>query len=377
MERTSRPALERALLEKLQTILADTNWPAKVRFLAPREGDGGWLPDAIALLRTRTGLRLELWVEAKREFRPGVFGSWAQSRHPKASSGVAIPVLAVPSISDRLADLCRRAGWSWYDLAGNCRIEVPGLLHIERRGIPPAYRPPPARANLSTPAAARVLRALLTPAHAGSTWSHRDLLLQTHWPQIPSDHPVSIGLINKVLHHLRDEGYVEVADGRRIRLRDPKGLLDAWTKAYRFDHHERRSYFTLLKGAPLEQALYGADVGGMAAYAAFSAAERQAPSVRQPKTWVYAAAECLDRLVRSAEAKEVDSGENLVVLIPDDVGVFVSFDGDVPIGERRLHSTDPIQTYVDLRHCGGRGDEAAQALFEQKLLEAWKAAGLA
>ena len=377
MESTPRPALERALLEKLQAILADTRWPAKVRLLAPREGDGGWRPDAIALLRTRTGLRLELWVEAKRDLRPGAFGSWAQSRRPKASSGVAIPVLAVPSISERLADLCRRAGWSWYDLAGNCRIEVPGLLHIERRGNPPAYRPPRAVANLGTPAAARVLRALLTPAHAGRTWSHRDLLQQTHWPQIPSDHPVSIGLINKVLHHLRDEGYVEVADGRGIRLRDPKGLLNAWTKAYRFDRHERRSYFTLLKGAKLERALFGTATVGMAVYAAFSAAERQAPHVRQPKTWVYVTTHCLDQLVQSTEAKAVDSGENLVVLIPDDVGVFVSFDGDVPIGERRLHSTDPVQTYVDLRHCGGRGEEAAQALLEQRLLPAWKAARLA
>ena len=23
-------------------------------------------------------------------------------------------------------------GWSWYDLAGNCRLEIPGVLLIER-----------------------------------------------------------------------------------------------------------------------------------------------------------------------------------------------------------------------------------------------------
>jgi hypothetical protein len=81
--------------------------------------------------------------------------------------------------------------------------------------------------------------------------------------------------------------------------------------------HERRSYFTLLKRAQLDEALnrIGLDAGGLAAYAAFSAAERQAPQVRQPKAWLYVSAELTDSLERHAQAKEVDSGENLVVLI--------------------------------------------------------------
>jgi hypothetical protein len=73
------------------------------------------------------------------------------------------------------------------------------------------------------------------------------------------------------------------------------------------------------------------------------------------------------------QAKEVDSGENLVVLIPDDSGVFLSFDADSHIDEPTLGCTDPVQTYVDLIHCGGRGEEAAHALLDQKILPAWKA----
>lgn len=33
--------------------------------------------------------------------------------------------------------------------------------------------------------------------------------------------------------------------------------------------------------------------------------------------------------------------------------------------------TNPVQTYVDLSRCGGRGEEAAEALLEQKLKPAW------
>jgi len=36
-----------------------------------------------------------------------------------------------------------------------------------------------------------------------------------------------------------------------------------------------------------------------------------------------------------------------------------------------------VQTYLDLMHLGGRGEEAAQAVLEQSLLPAWKAAGIA
>ena len=112
--------------------------------------------------------------------------------------------------------------------------------------------------------------------------------------------------------------------------------------------------------------------GGHVAYAAFSAAEFQAPHVRQPKTWLFIGADWEDECAAAIEAKPVDSGENLVVLIPEDSGVFYlrETEGD------RLACTNPVQTYVDLCHCGGRGDEAAEALLEQNLKPAWRTRGI-
>jgi hypothetical protein len=281
----------------------------------------------------------------------------------------------MPFVSSRFADLCRDAGWSWCDLAGNCRIDVPGLLRIERSGLAPVRRPPRPAANLGTAAAARVLRALLSPAHAGRSWTQRSLQVETVWARVEGDRPVSLGLVNKVIRFVREEGYVEGARRRGLRVRDPGGLLAAWSEAYRFERHERLAYFTLLKGTALHEALYRVELeaGGMAAYAAFSAAERQAPHVRQPRTWLYLGAPFLDSLVQHAQAKEVDTGENLVVLVPDDPGVFASFEADTDIDEQRMRCTDPVQTYVDLMHCGGRGEEAAKAVLEQRVLPPWTA----
>ncbi|HUC83916.1 MAG TPA: hypothetical protein VL970_01890, partial [Candidatus Acidoferrales bacterium] len=76
-----------------------------------------------------------------------------------------------------------------------------------------------------------------------------------------------------------------------------------------------------------------------------------------------------------AEAKLVDSGENLIVLIPEDNGVFYLQEGGF-MGQKRLACTNPVQTYVDLSHCGGRGEEAAEALLVQNLKRAWKQRGL-
>jgi hypothetical protein len=134
----------------------------------------------------------------------------------------------------------------------------------------------------------------------------------------------------------------------------------------------------LLQGKKLQDALAGLGLrtGGFAVYAVFSAAEFQAPHVRQPKTWLYVREQELAKFEQLVEAKPVESGENLVVLIPDDDGVFYQGDGGT-MGDNRMACTNAVQTYVDLWHGGGRGEEAAEALLEQRLKPEWKARGLA
>jgi hypothetical protein len=78
----------------------------------------------------------------------------------------------------------------------------------------------------------------------------------------------------------------------------------------------------------------------------------------------------LARFEALTEAKPVDTGENLVVLLPDDDGVFYLGEGG-SMGDRQMGCTNPVQTYVDLFHCGGRGEEAADALLEQRLKPGW------
>ncbi len=362
--------LERDLAELLKQLLGSVSWLHHWRVERNKPGDTEW--DLVASGPVSGGGRGVLCVECKGiNFQPSQFASLVArscSAGKKVASG---RVLAMPRVSSRMAALCQEHGWSWYDLAGNCRIELPGLLLIERSGKEPVKSQPRSGANLGTPEAARVVRALLAPENAGRRWTQRDMVahFEVLVPRVPAP---SLALVNKVVQHLRDQAFLEQLSNRGFRVRDFEGLLQAWRAAYRFDRHSRRPYFTLLQGRVLQDRLRALDPEGEGrlAYAAFSAGNLQAPAVRQPRTWLYLHPNIEQEFQSAVEAKSVDSGENLVVLIPDDAGVFYR----VEAGSNRAACTNAVQTYVDLAHSGGRGEEAADAILQQRLKPAWSAA---
>ncbi|MEO7427060.1 MAG: type IV toxin-antitoxin system AbiEi family antitoxin [Fibrobacteria bacterium] len=369
IENLSGPALERALAQELETRLAAIPWLRgwKVQ-LTSGSADPGF--DILATLPLPSGGKAALCIECKRELRPRAFRMLSERRiHPPGRPDIIIPVLAMPWVSPGMAAVCQANKWSWFDLAGNHFIDVPGLLQLSHTGNEPAHARPRPSANLGTAEAARIIRALLAAPSIGKPWTQRELR-EACSPE------VSIGLVNKVVRHLREEDVLSPGDDEGFRMRDPMKLLAAWRDAYRFKRHSRIGYFTLMQGKTLQSALaqLGARAAGGAAYAVFSAAENQAPHVRQPKTWLYVRSRDLSLLEKLAEAKTVDSGENMVVLVPEDEGVFYSGEGaDKQAG--RLGCTNIIQTYVDLWHAGGRGQEAAEALLNQRIKPDWKRQG--
>jgi len=363
-------SLEQALADQLRHLLGRIPWLAGVRIEThPAHFNRAF--DLLARFTVPRGSEIQLWVDCRPEPRPSQFPYVAIEREFAAGAPkrARVPVFAAPHISPRMAEMCERHGWSWYDLAGNCRITVPGLFHLEHRGLPAVHQPPRPVANLGTPEAGRIVRALLQPNNGGMRWTQREM--QNHCR--PS---VSLGLVNKVTRHLRDEAFIAKSPEGGFTLLEPLKLLFAWRDAYRFGRHERHAFFCLLQGKKLRDALcqFGSDAEGIA-YASFSAAEFQAPHVRQPKTWLYVRQQRLSAFEERLGAKPVESGENLVVLIPQDAGVFHLTDAGDP-DEMRLPCTSAVQTYVDLCHSGGRGQEAAEALLEQRLKPDWKLKGL-
>jgi hypothetical protein len=364
--------LKRALAAKLQELLGGVAWLHgwQVEHMSGAKDPGF---DLLAKLPLPNGENVALCVECKQELRPSMFRMLTDKVFtPVGCPKMVVRVLALPSVSQRVAELCAEHGWSWFDLSGNHLLDIPGLLHLQHTGNEPVYERLRPTANLSTPEAGRIIRALLATENAGLRWTQRHMA--EHFGELSKPIPApSLGLVNKVVRHLRDQAFIEDLPAGGFRLTDPLKLLFAWRDAYRFNRHARRNYFTFFKGKQLSDALANLylQTGGFALYAAFSAAEFQAPHVRQPKTWIYVRDREISRFQELIEAKAVDSGENVVILIADDDGVFYSSDGGA-MGACRMGSTNAVQTYVDLCHCGGRGEEAAEALLEQKLKPEWK-----
>lgn len=363
--------------EALRALLEEVFPKVSIEVGLPPSLDQG--VDFVASVRVPSGPRLELLVECKTHPRPsqvpespnGIRGAEmpAASINREFNPDPAIRnvqswVLAAPFVSPRLAEVCWNRGWGWFDLAGNCRIGVPGLLYLDRKGNQPVHSISRPDVNLGTPEASRVLRTLLKPEPEARHWKSQRELQQATEPR------VSLGLVNKIVAHLRNEGYLSSDANEGLRVVDPERLLFAWRDAYRFDRIPRLELFTLLKAPEIENIIREVNLDNPShlAWAVFSAAERQAPMVRQPKYWLMAADDDSESLRKMLQAQVVDTGANLTLLTAPDRGYLADADHE----SARAACTSPLQTYLDTWHAGGRGQDAAEAILYQQLRPKWR-----
>lgn len=362
--------LESSLASKLEEILGGIVWFSSIEVMVnPADYERAF--DLLAWIALPRGNRIELWVECKDMPRPSRFPyvSLENRFRQDGSKTVKVPTLAAPYISPRMAEMCEKHGWSWFDLAGNCRITVPELLHIERTGNKPVHsRPKRGDANLSTHESARILRVLMAPENAERRWTQRELR-DTCEPK------VSLGKVNTLVSYLREQAYLIDPPGGGVRMHDYEGLLKEWRDAYAYKEHRQLNCFTLDDRKSISSKLAdggwdSSKMAGGACLASFSAADHLAPHVRQSRTWIYVRARDTRDVQKVLGAKEVESGANLVMLEAADEGVFEG----VRIGSDGVPTTSALQCYLDLWQAGGRGEEAATAILNQCLKPAWEAA---
>jgi hypothetical protein len=354
-----------SLLEKqLWNILP---WPERWSVSRPEASRAGPGWDFLAVGQISDDSQVKLLVECKAQLSPIQFLQLRDRKTPEGMLARTQRVLAVPRISPRMAELCQESGWGWYDLAGNCRLEIPGLVLIERTGKQPVTLEKSQEANLGTPEASRVVRTLLAADNAKRRWTQREMVEQ--FQKDGNGRPPSLALVNKVVQSLKNQAYIEYLPHGGFQVQDPEGLIHRWCQAYPYKRHQRLRYFTLLQGKALQEQLGKLDPEGKGTfcYMGFSAADFQAAMVRQPRTWLYMNPDYEEHLRDALKAKPVDSGENLVVFVPFELGVFDKPDRS----EMRMDCTNLVQTYLDLTHSGGRGEEAATAILEQRLKPAW------
>jgi len=261
----------------------------------------------------------------------------------------ATPVLIAPFLSSQAQALCREQGVSFLDLQGNVRLVFDGI-YIERSvaGGPAVERRE--LRSLFKPKSAQVLRAMLRdPVHA---WRVTELAEAAG---------VSLGHISNVKAGLLDREWGQVSDNG-LFLSEPDVLLDAWRDAYEPPAGQRMGFYTSLHGGAFEQAVRRAlRVGsrkGQASFASFSAAQWLAPYGRTGTQYFYADEAGVQGLQAALSLSSPSKGENIIVTIPKDEGLF----GNTVEPAPGAVCTDSVQTYLDLAAAGERGREAAEHL---------------
>ncbi|MGA9752314.1 MAG: type IV toxin-antitoxin system AbiEi family antitoxin [Acidobacteriota bacterium] len=358
---------ERVLAERtiggLQDFLGEVPAIFRVARKEPRgKRQGDQLrPDALLGLSLKAGGRQTWIVEARSlplEPKAAEMAAFQVKKFLQAGLG-DYGVVTAPFVSPRAAEILQREGMGYFDLSGNCLL-VSGALFIERGGHPNAFARKGALRSLFTPAAERVLRALLDPENQRVAWTLR-ALAQAAYPG------VSLGQVHKVRLRLEEQAYLQEEGG--IRLREPAKLLEEWAKNYRFERNGVARYYSPLQPAELRArflSLVTAPRGPLVLgrLASFTAAEVLAPQVRQFRFFAYWQGDAAE-LAKSLELRSVSSGDNVVIYWPYDEGVlYPAVGGNEPV-------TAPVQTYLDLMASASRGEDAAESVFEKCLKGAY------
>ena len=90
-----------------------------------------------------------------------------------------------------------------------------------------------------------------------------------------------------------------------------------------------------------------------------------APFVRFMRFFSYIDGDIED-IAKALQLKKVETGANVTLLQPYDEGVFYRLQ-DI----NGINIVSDIQLYLDLKSYKGRGEEAAKAIFEQRIKTKW------
>jgi len=263
-------------------------------------------------------------------------------------------VFIAPYISPKAAEICQSEGIGYLDLSGNCLLTFDNIF-IEKKDYPNQFKEKRDLKSLYAPKAERLLRVLL--CNPGKKWKIKELAVESG---------VSLGQASNVKRVLFDR---ELISGERggLSLIESAALLREWAENYDYRKNEVLEFYSLKSVTDIENALAAYCNSRKIKYAltGFSGAARITPAVRYKKAMVYAT-DLAEEAFLELSLKAVKSGGNLLLFTPYDDGVFY---GSSKVNEIQVASE--IQLYIDLQGFRGRGEEAAEVLYERIVERAW------
>ena len=175
-----------------------------------------------------------------------------------------------------------------------------------------------------------------------------------------------MGQVSNVKKLLADREWIDEAHGGFMIIK-PEQLLREWLNNYTYRKNKVFKFYSLTTPADIEMSIAKSceQRGIKYALTGFSAAARYQPVVKYQKAFAFVQSD-ISELASSLNLKEVPSGENVILLSPYDEGVFY---GSMEVNGLSIAS--PIQVFLDLNGFRGRGEEAAEALFDEVIKKKW------
>lgn len=264
-------------------------------------------------------------------------------------------IIVAPYLSDASRRICKEAGIGCIDLAGNALISFQSIF-IDKTGIPNPFTAPRVAKSLFFPKSSRVLRVLF--AEPARRWRVEELSKAAQ---------ISIGLASRVKQALLDQEWAG-EENKQFFLAEPEKALAEWAAKYSYTLNESFTYYSGLKDEELAAAIRSEcqKRGWEYGLALFTGARRVAPFVIFPRFFAYVKGDII-ALARSLQFKKVESGANVTILSPYDDGVFYGLQWDA----KGTQVVSDIQLYLDLKSYLGRGEEAAQFIFNERIKPGW------
>lgn len=263
----------------------------------------------------------------------------------------AIPLLAVPFMSDAGRRACEAARVSWFDLSGNAHIIAPGIRIIVD-GRPNRFRGPGRPSSVFAPKSARVARWLLMhPEHA---FTQREIARATGMTE---------GFVSRIVARLAADSYVVragVSGKAAVRVRDASLLLDAWREEYQFGKHTLiEGHVAARSGDALARFVSDTLIASGVEHAAtgLAAAWQMTHFAAFRIATFFVTSEPTVELKAKLGFREDVRGANLWLVVPNDAGVFQG--SEEREGLRCVH---PVQAYLDLKAHPERAIEAADRI---------------
>ncbi|MEW6455333.1 MAG: type IV toxin-antitoxin system AbiEi family antitoxin [Acidobacteriota bacterium] len=263
-------------------------------------------------------------------------------------------ILVAPYLSNASIQICKEAGIGCLDLAGNAFLSFKSVF-IDRSGRPNPFAVTRLSKSVFSPKSSRILRVLLS-----------DPLKRWYVEDLSREAGISMGLTSRVKQALLSEEWIK-EENKSFYLAKPEEVLNQWIGNYSYEKNESFSFYSGLSEDQLETAIKKG-CGKMKyryGLALFSGARKVAPFVRFMRFFSYVDGN-IEGIAKALKLKKVESGANVTLLQPYDEGVFYGLQEI-----NGINVVSDIQLYLDLKSYKGRGEEAAQTIFEQRIKPKW------